>query len=97
MNKPIDPMSVVATGQLKSSSEKKSGWMQAMAEAWSTTLDAKAADITEVAGRISAGDDNPSTLVELNANVQTMTYLSTSTQTTMSSAGEGLNTLARKG
>jgi hypothetical protein len=94
----VDPLSIVATGQLKNNANKKTGgWMQAMAEAWANTLDAKAADITEFAGRVSAGDDNPSTLVQLTAHTQTMTYLSTATQGTMSTASEGLNSLARKG
>lgn len=94
----VNPLSVMATGPLQGSSQKKSGgWMQAMAEAWSQTLDAKAADITEYADRVSQGDDNPSTLVQLTTHTQTMTYLATATQGTMSTASEGLNSLARKG
>lgn len=97
MNDATNPLSIVATTPPSGSKGKKSGWMQAMAEAWSKKLDDKAMEITDVAERIANGDDKPSTLVELTTNAQTMTYLATSTQSTMSTAAEGLNTLARKG
>ena len=72
-------------------------WFAAMAEAWGKTLDGKAQQIQEQAGKLSAGENNPSVVTELTALALEMQFLSSSSHTQLTAVGSSLETMARKG
>ena len=86
-----------ATAENKKNREKSETWFQAFAGAWGRSMDQKANDMIESANGIKDGtSDNPSDIARLTAQSLQFSYLSQAQNTSMSSVGEGLKTMARK-
>ncbi len=97
MNDHINPLSLLATAPLTAKKDSQAGsWYQAMAEAWGQTLDKQAGSLETLAGRISGGDDQPSTMTLMTAESMKMSFLANSSHTALSSTGEALKTMAQK-
>jgi hypothetical protein len=96
MSESINPLSMMATAPMSSNKNTSGSWYQAMAEAWGQTLDRQAADIESLADKVSGGDDKPATVTQLTAASLKMGFLSSSSQTALSSTGEALKTMAQK-
>ncbi|MBQ1762322.1 MAG: hypothetical protein IIZ92_05410 [Aquincola sp.] len=100
MSNSIDPMGMVALAPLSTSTgsgkSREGSWYEAMATAWGQTLDRKAADLESISGRIIEGDDKPATVTMLSTQAMQMGFLSTSSHSTITSAGEALKTMAQK-
>lgn len=96
MSNSIDPISLMAMAPLAQDKPKGGSWFEALADAWGQTLDRQAGDIEALSSRISAGDDKPATITELSAESLRMGFLSTSSHTAISTAGEALKTMAQK-
>lgn len=75
---------------------KNGSWFQAMADAWGKTLDAQADTIQDLSTRVSAGEDKPSNLSAMSVETLRFGYLTTSSHTAITSAGEGLKSMASK-
>jgi hypothetical protein len=96
-NPALNPLAVMAATPM--TQQKKSGdgtWFEAMAEAWGQTLDAQADRITEQSDIIAAGDDRPGSLTALTTESLKMSFLANGSQTSISSVGQALETMARK-
>ena len=99
---PINPLSMMAAAPLSTSnastdSSSTSGdWFDAMAQAWSKSLDDEADKITTMSNSIGAGADDPKAITMLTAESLRMGYLSDSSHTSLSSVGSALDTMARK-
>ncbi len=96
MSNTLDSLSMVATAPMGARESKGNTWFEAMADAWGQTLDRQAGDIEALSSRVSGGDDKPATITELSAQSLRMGFLSTSSHTAISSAGEALKTMAQK-
>jgi len=97
MSDSINPLSLVAAApSTGKSSGKADNWFEAMAEAWGRTLDAKADQLQATSERISGGDDRPATITELSAQSLQMSFMASSSHTSLSSVGTALETMARK-
>jgi len=99
---PINPLSMMAAAPLSTSnasadSSSTSGdWFDAMAQAWSKSLDDEADKITTMSNSIGGGADDPKAITMLTAESLRMGYLSDSSHTSLSSVGSALDTMARK-
>lgn len=92
-----NPLFTLASAPLTGNNKPKGGsWFESMAEAWGQTLDKQASNIEDLSGQISAGDDKPATITELSSESLRMSFLSNSSHTAISSAGEALKTMAQK-
>lgn len=92
-----NPLYMLATTPLAGHSKTKGGsWFESMAQAWGQTLDKQAGQIEDLSNQVSAGDDKPATITELSAESLRMSFLSNSSHTAISSAGEALKTMAQK-
>jgi hypothetical protein len=101
MSNTINPLSLMAaapaTGANSGKSQQDGSWFDAMAEAWSKTLDNEASRIETMSNDIgTGGTDNPSAITELTAETLKMSYLSNSSHTALTSVGSALETMARK-
>lgn len=100
MSSSIDPLSMMAMAPLTTragaSREREGSWYEAMATAWGQSLDRKAADLEAISGQIMDGDDKPATVTMLSTQAMQMGFLSTSSHSTITSAGEALKTMAQK-
>ncbi len=96
MSNSITPATLASMIPVASQKQKGSSWFEAMADAWGQTLDRQAVDIEDLSTRISAGDDKPATLTDLSAQTLRMGFLSTSSHTAITTAGEALKTMAQK-
>jgi hypothetical protein len=100
---PLNTLSLVAAAPLSSSkgsgSASGSGsFFEAMARAWGQALDNQAGLIQQKADAVNAGgNDNPSAITELTTESLRMSFLSNSSSTSISSVGQALETMARKG
>jgi hypothetical protein len=99
---PLNTLSLVAAAPLsssKGSSASGSGsFFEAMARAWGQALDNQAGLIQQKADAVNAGgNDNPSAITELTTESLRMSFLSNSSSTSISSVGQALETMARKG
>ena len=102
-NVPLNTLALVAAVPL--SSTKGSGgassggsFFEAMARAWGQALDNQAGLIQQKSEAINAaGNDNPSAITELTTESLRMSFLSNSSSTSISSVGQALETMARKG
>jgi hypothetical protein len=95
----IDLSSLSSTGSgVYSPADKSHGssWFEALAEAWSQTLDRQASRIETLSARVSGGDDKPGTVTELAAAAQVLNAQATAAHTSISSAGEGVTKAAQK-
>jgi hypothetical protein len=100
----VDPMSVLAAAPLttttpasgKSGSSSTGSWFQALASAWGQALDQQADIIAKESDTVgTSGADSPSAITQLTADTMKMSFLSQEAQTSDSSAGKSLETLAR--
>ncbi len=80
----------------KNNSTNGSSWYEAMAEAWGQSLDAQASRIEDQSRAIGNGVDNPSAITQLTAESLKMSFMANSSQTSLSSVGSALETMARK-
>jgi hypothetical protein len=73
------------------------GWLQAMAEALGNNLHAKANEIEGLAKQVTGANPDPKIMTSLQRATQEMSFWATATSTAITTSGEALNTLARKG
>lgn len=93
----IDNNTAIALAPAAAEANKKSGsWFQAMADAWGKTLDEQANTIQDLSTRVSAGEDKASNLSAMSVETLRFGYLTTSSHTAITSAGEGLKSMASK-
>jgi hypothetical protein len=102
----IDPMSALAAAPLTTARPNGSGgsgpassgsWFQKLAKGWGEALDHQADLIASESDVVGAGGgDSPSVITQLTADTLKMGFLAQSSQTSTSSAGNALETLARK-
>jgi hypothetical protein len=86
------------TTQMQGTASKNGTWFEALARAWGEALDKQAATIQEQSDQLSnQGSDTPAAITELSAQSLKMGFLSNSSHTSISSVGEALSTMARKG
>jgi gas vesicle protein len=77
--------------------QNKSGsWFQAMADAWGKTLNEQADTISDLSLQVGGGNDNPEAISKMTAETLRFGFLTTASHTAISSAGEGLKTMAQK-
>jgi len=95
MSNSINPLSVLAAAPMAADKSKSGSWYEAMADAWGKTLDQQADNIETLSDKVSAGDDKPATITQ-SAESLKMGFLSNSSHTAISSAGEALKTMAQK-
>lgn len=80
-----------------SSAGDRGSWYEAMSRAWGQTLDSQAAVITDMSASIGAGDDQPSSMVQLTAASLKMQFMSNNASTSQNSVGQALETLGKRG
>jgi hypothetical protein len=101
MSNYVNPLSLIAATpitQTKSASSGSGSFFEAMARAWGQALDKQAGLIQEKSDAIAAaGNDNPSAITELTTESLRMSFMSNSSNTSISSVGQALETMARKG
>ena len=99
-NTPINPLSLMAAAPLSQTgaygNASSGSWFEAMAQAWSKTLEDEAGTITTMSDAISAGKDDPEAITKLTAETLRMSYLSESSHTSLTAVGGALDTMARK-
>jgi hypothetical protein len=100
---PINPLSLMATAPLGQTPSNAYGtpsnngsWFEAMAQAWSKTLNDEAGTITTMSNAIGGGSDDPQAITQLTAETLRMSYLSESSHTALTAVGGALDTMARK-
>jgi len=97
---PLTQMALAPTTTQQSGSGNGKGgtWFEAMARAWGEALDKQANTIQEQSDQLSnQGTDTPAAITELTAQSLKMGFLSNSSHSSISSVGEALSTMARKG
>ena len=99
MSNYVNPMSLIAaTPMTQNKSAGGSSWFQALAQAWGEALDSQASVIQQKSDAIATGGtDNPSAITELTTESLRMSFLSNSSNTSISTVGQALETMARKG
>lgn len=85
-----------AASQWNGKSSRSASWFESMSDAWGRTLDQQAARIEDLSGSIAGGNDKPEVVTLLSAESLRMGFLSTSSHTAISTAGEALKTMAQK-
>jgi hypothetical protein len=76
--------------------ERSDSWFEAMAQAWADVMDKQAETVVALSGEMSSGRDDPSTAIQLQAQAQKMSFLSTGASTSINSVGNALEVLAKK-
>lgn len=71
-------------------------WFEAMARAWGEGLDQQAGEVTQLSQEMRTSDSVGKT-VELQAQVQRLSFLSESASNSVKSAAQAMTSLARKG
>ena len=71
-------------------------WFEALAVAWGQSLDQEAQKIETMSGGVGSGDEQPSQIAQLTAESLRLSFISQSENTSISSAGQSLQTMARK-
>lgn len=98
-------LNVMALGATPQSTSGKGGrstgggansWFEAVAQAWGSTLDNQAQRIEAMSDQIGGGQEEPSQIAQLSAESMRMSFMSNSENTSMSSLGQSLETMARK-
>jgi hypothetical protein len=72
-------------------------WFESFAQAWGTALDKQANTISDMSDKLAAGGDKPSDITMLSAESMRMSFMSTSSHTSLESISKALETMARKG
>lgn len=85
-----------SVGGGKGASKGSGSWFEAVASAWGQTLDSEAQKITTMSDGIGQGNEQPSQIAELSAESMRMNFMSNSENTSVSSIGQSLETMARK-
>ncbi len=98
MSNSVNPMSLIAATPMTQQKRGHGGgtWFEAMAQAWGQALDKQANAIQQQSEAISGGDDTPAAVTELTTQSLKMSFLSSSSHTSISSVGAALETMARK-
>ena len=71
-------------------------WFEALATAWGQSLDQEAGRLETMSDSIGNGQEEPSQIALLSAESLRMSFLSQSENTSLSSVGQSLQTMARK-
>jgi len=90
----VNQSSVPPTGEQLN--KRSSSWFEALAGAWGDALNRQADKVIERTDNLSANGDKPSDLALLSAETFRMQYMSNGSHTSLVSAGQALDTLARK-
>lgn len=85
-----------SASQWNGKSSRCGSWFESMADAWGRVLDQQAGRIEGLSGDIAGGNDQPQVVTLLSAESLRMGFLSTSSHTAISTAGEALKTMAQK-
>jgi len=83
-------------GSAARSNRSGNSWFEAMAETWGKALDRQADRVIDRTNQLGAGDDQPSVVAELSAEAFRMQYLANASHTSIVSAGNAIDSLARK-
>lgn len=89
------PVNTTAIGNVVNGG-KSATWFEALAKAWGKAMDNQAAQVESLAQELNDGNDKPSTIAQLTAESQKMMFLASSENTSVNSAGQSLETMARK-
>ncbi len=93
---PVTGTTPAATSKNPVSKKSEISWYSAMATAWGSALDKQADRLVKLSSGLSNGGDDPAIAVQLSAESHKLTFLSTAASTANNSAGQALETLARK-
>ena len=85
-----------ASGRGGRTGASSGSWFEAVAQAWGQTLDGEAQKIETMSDGIGGGNEQPSQIAELSAESMRMNFMSNSENTSVSSIGQSLETMARK-
>lgn len=85
-----------AGGSSGGGSGSASSWYAAMARAWGSTLDSQAARITQLSDQITAGQDQPSVMIQLTSESLRMQFMSNNAATSQNAVGQALETLGKR-
>jgi len=99
MSNTVSPLNMLAASPAAGNNKAHgtgSSWYEAMAEAWGKSLDNQAGRIETMSKDIGGGIDNPSAITTLTAESLKMSFMAQSSQTSLSSVGSALDTMARK-
>lgn len=99
MSNYVNPLSMIAAAPMTQQKNAKGGsgsWFEALAQAWGEALDKQASTIQQQSDVISGGNDTPAAITELSAQSLKMSFLSSSSHTSISTVGSALETMARK-
>ena len=83
-------------GRTAGGSGSSGSWFEAVAQAWGQTLDSEAQKIETMSDGIGDGNEQPSQIAELSAESMRMNFMSNSENTSVTSIGQSLETMARK-
>jgi hypothetical protein len=84
------------TPVVKQPKERSDSWFEAMAQAWAEVMDRQAEQVVALSAELTAGRDDPSTAIQLQAQAQKMSFLATGASTSINSVGNALEVLAKK-
>jgi hypothetical protein len=71
-------------------------WYEAMAQAWGQAMNSEAQVVTNLSDQINSGQDTPAQITQLTAESLRFSYLATNASTSVTSVGDGLESLGRK-
>ena len=102
-NNALDVMALGATPSTSKTGRGQNGsangggsWFEALALAWGQSLDQEASKLQTMSDGLTNSSDEPSQIADLTAESLRMSFLSQSEQTSIGSAGQSLQTMARK-
>ena len=95
-NTTANATAALAAAPAASATNKDGSWFQAMADAWGKTLNQQADTISNLSLEVGNGKDNPEAVTHMTAETMRFGFLTTASHTAISSAGEGLKTMAQK-
>jgi hypothetical protein len=75
---------------------RSDSWFEAMAQAWGAVMDKQADQIVTLSNEMSAGNDNPGTAIQLQAQAQKLAFLATAASTSVNTAGNAIEVLSKK-
>ena len=99
MSNYVNPLAMIAAAPMTLQKNTKGGsgsWFEALAQAWGEALDKQASTIQEQSDVISGGNDTPAAITELSAQSLKMSFLASSSHTSISTVGAALETMSRK-
>ena len=83
-------------GAAAGSGASGTSWFEALAAAWGSSLDQEAGKLETMSDGIGNGQEEPSQIAELTAESLRLSFMAQSENTSIGSAGQSLQTMARK-